>query len=117
MSGTGILLVAAVVLGIAWVVLHAVMVVQGFKTSIGWGLVALLVPLGSLAFAFAKSGRKALAAAFLVSFLGWVVCGGIVSYLTAQAALEAVDAGRKGMDEFDKQTQDLDNLDNIDLKL
>lgn len=117
MSTTGILLVIAVILAIVWFILHIVMIVQGFKTSVGWGLVALFVPLGSLAFAFAKSGRKGLAVIFLVSFLGAAACGGVASYLTAKAVAEAAGAGKKGMQEFDEQIQDLDKVDNIDLKL
>jgi len=115
MSTTGILLVVAVLFAIVWIVLHVVMVVQGFKASAGWGLVALLVPLGSLAFAFAKSGRRVLAAVFLVSFLGAVACGCIASYLTAKAVAEAAGASEKGMQEFDKQIQDLENLGDIKL--
>ena len=117
MSTTGILLVIAVILGIVWTVLHVVMIVQGFKTSVGWGLFALFVPFGSLVFAFAKSGRMGLAAIFLVSFLGAAACGGVASYLTAKAVAEAAGVGEKGMQEFDKQIQDLDKVDNIDLKL
>jgi hypothetical protein len=117
MSTTGVLLVIALILGIVWAILHIVMIVHGFKTSAGWGLVALLVPLGSLVFAFAKSGRKGLAGIFLVSFIGAAACGGVASYLTAKAVAEAAGAGEKGMQEFDKQIQDLDKVDNIDLKL
>ena len=115
MSTTGILLVIAVIFAIVWTILHVVMIVQGFKVSAGWGLIALLVPLGSLAFAFAKSGRRGLAAIFLVSFLGAAACGCVASYLTAKAVAEAVGAGEKGMQEFDKQIQDLENLGDIKL--
>jgi uncharacterized membrane protein len=115
MSLTGILVIAAVVLGVVCVVLHVVMVVQGFKASIGWGLVALLVPLGSLAFAFVRSGRRWLAALFLVAFVGASACGGAASYLTAKAMAEAAGASAKGMQEFDQQIQDLENMG--DLKL
>ena len=115
MSMTGILLVAAAVFGIIWFVLHVVMIVLGFRTSVGWGLVALFVPLGSLAFAFAKSGRKALAALLLLSLVGAVACGGVTCYLTAKAIAEAAGAGEQGMQEFDKQIQDLGNLDDIKL--
>ena len=44
MSLTGVLLIVAVICGLVWVVLHVVMIVHGFKTSAGWGLVALFVP-------------------------------------------------------------------------
>ena len=115
MSSTGILVATALVCGFVWFVLHIVMIVQGFKTSAGWGLVALLVPLGSIVFAFAKSGRGALAAILLVSFVGAAGCGGVASYLTAKAVADAADAGKKGMQEFDKQIQDLENLDDIKL--
>jgi len=73
------------------------------------------VPFGSLAFALARSGRRALASIFLVSLLGWAVCGGIVSYLNAKAAAEAAASNEKGMQEFDKQIQDLENLGDIKL--
>jgi uncharacterized membrane protein len=115
MSSTGILLVIAIVCGIASLVLHVVMVVQGFKRSAGWGVVALLVPLGSLAFALARSGRRALAVVFLLTFLGAAVCGGVASYLTARAVAEAAAAGAQGLKEFDQQVQDLENLDDIKL--
>ena len=123
MSTTFILFVIAAICAIVWTILHVVMIVQGFKTSVGWGLVALLVPLGSLVFAFAKSGRKGLAAIFLVSFLGAAACGGVASWQTMKAYYDpaaikaAEDANKKGMQEFDKQIQDLDKVDNIDLKL
>jgi len=115
MSLTGVLLIVSVICGLVWFVLHIVMIVHGFKTSAGWGLIALFVPLGSLAFAFAKSGRKGLAAIFLASFLGAAGCGGVASYLTAKAIAEAAGAGEQGMHEFDKQIQDLENLDDIKL--
>jgi hypothetical protein len=115
MSSTFVLFLVAAILGVVYVVLHVVMIVQGFKYSAGWGLVALLVPLGSLAFAFAKSGRRGLAAIFLGAFLGAVACGGVASYLTAKAVAAAAGANQKGMQEFDKQIQDLQNLDDIKL--
>jgi len=131
LSGAGLQVVvlfgvAALLLAV-WIVLHVVMIVQGFKTSAKWGLVALFVPFGSLVFAFAKSGRKVLATVFLASFLGATACAGIASCQIASAfstqeadpsvKKAAEEAGRKGMDEFDKQIQDLDKVDNIDLNL
>jgi hypothetical protein len=128
LSGAG--MQVAVLAGIAallfavWLVLHVVMIVHGFKTSLGWGLVALFIPFGSLAFAFAKSGRKVLAGVFLVALLGWIACGACASYQLSSALSAQVDpavkkaseeAGKKGMDEFDKQIQDLENLEDIKL--
>ena len=115
MSLTGILLVAAVVLAAVWLVLHVVMIVLGFRTSVGWGLVALFVPLGCLIFAFAKSGRRALAAILLLTLVGAAACAGAASYLTAKAVAAAASASQQGMQEFDKQIQDLENLDDIKL--
>ena len=131
LSGAG--MQVAVLAGVAallfavWLVLHVVMIVQGFKTSLRWGLVALFIPFGSLVFAFAKSGRKVLAGIFLVALLGWIACGAcascqLSSALSSQAddpaaKKAAEEAGQKGMDEFDKQIQDLDKVDNIDLSL
>lgn len=129
LSGAGmqvaVLLGAAALLAAVWLVLHFVMVVQGFKTSAGWGLAALLVPFGSLAFAFARSGRRALAWALLAAFLGATACGAAGGWQLARAlSLEAVppgalqdadEAGKKGMDEFDEQVQDLGNLEDIKL--
>jgi fructose-specific phosphotransferase system IIC component len=117
MSTTGVLLVIAVIFGIVWIILHVVIIVQGFKTSVGWGLIALFVPLGSHVFAFSRSGRKGLAVIFLVALLGAAACGSVASYLTAKAVAAAVGASVKGMQEFDEQIQDLDKVDNIDLKL
>ena len=129
LSGAGmqvlILGIAALLLCAVWVVLHIVMVVQGFKVSSKWGLASLLLPFGSLVFAFAKSGRRALAAVFLVSFLGGVTCLGffgnearnIFGPQEADPATvkAAEDANKKGMDEFDKQIEDLQNLEDIKL--
>jgi hypothetical protein len=129
LSGAGmrvaVLAGVAALLFAVWLVLHVVMIVQGFKTSPKWGLVALFIPFGSLAFAFAKSGRKVLTGIFLVALLGWIACGWFASCQIANAfsaqaedpatKKAAEEAGKKGMDEFDKQIKDLENLDDIKL--
>jgi len=115
MSSTAVLIVFAVAFGVVYTVLHVAMIVQGFKTSLKWGLIALLVPGGALVFAFAKTNRRKLAVAFLASLIVSAVCGSIACYKTAQAAAAYLEAQGKGMQEFDKQVQDLDNLGNIQL--
>ena len=129
LSGAGMQVAAlagvAALLFAVWLVLHVVMIVHGFKTSPKWGLIALFIPFGSLVFGFAKSGRKVLAGIFLVALLGWIACGScascqIANAFSAQAEDPAMkkaseEAGKKGMDEFDKQIKDLENLDDIKL--
>ncbi len=115
--------IAVALFVVACVVLTIITIVQGFKTSVGWGLICLLVPGGAVVFAFAKTARRALAVALLVSFVGTGV--GVVygSYkiaktlkaLSAAPTDEEKAAVHKGMQEFDKQTKDLDNLDNLQL--
>jgi hypothetical protein len=48
-------------------------VVQAFKTHVGWGIASLLIPLVSLIFALThlNVAKKPL----LVSVVGWVLCG------------------------------------------
>jgi hypothetical protein len=117
MSSTAIFIVFAVAFGVVCLVLHIAMIVQGFKLSVKWGLISLLVPGGAFVFAFAKSGRKKLAIVFLASFIVSAVCGSIACYKTAQAAAAYLKAEAEGtgMKEFDKQVKDLDNLGDIQL--
>ena len=115
--------IVVALLVVVCIVLSIITIVQGFKTSVGWGLICLLVPGGVIVFAFAKSARRALAVALLASFV--LAGAGVVygSYKIAQAvkSLSAAPteaekaAAHKGMQEFDKQTKDLDNLDNLQL--
>lgn len=118
MLSTLILVAICAICTVACVVIQVVMIVQGFKLSVKWGLVSLLVPFGALAFAFAKSGRRKLAVAFLALIVAGAGCGvpGLCRLAKAFAPSdEAAEAGKKGFREFDDKTQDLDNLS--DLKL
>jgi len=118
MSATLILLVVAATCCLVALVVHAVMVVHGFKTSVGWGLACLLVPLASLVFAFTRfsaKGKPVWAGLFLVTLVGGAVCGGIASYQTAQAAIGGEETMKAGMEEFEKATEALDGLEDLQL--
>jgi hypothetical protein len=119
MSTNLILIAVSVVFIVICVVLQIVLIVQGFKVSVKWGFINLLVPFGSLVFAFAKSGRRALAVVFLVSIVIGSACGVPGFYRLAKAFMTSPESGeemgKKGFKEFDDQTQNLDNLN--DLKL
>ena len=120
MSMTLILFVAAALLILVATVFHIIMLVNGFKTSAGWGLVCLLVPFGSLVFAFTKFGggrRKVMAAIFLLAFLGGFGCAGVASYQTAVASIGSAQAMAEGMKEAEQQIQDLEQIEDIQLDL
>jgi hypothetical protein len=117
MSAVFYLFLAGSLLGLVALALHVVMIVLGFRTSAAWGLVALLVPTGSLIFAFARSGRKGLAVALLVSALAGGALAGAAAHLTAQAALGAAETAAVGLKEYEQQTKDLSDVENIELDL
>ena len=120
MSTTLILFMLAVVSWYIATSLHIVMLVHGFKTSTRWGFICLLVPLGSLVFAFKRfggGGRRIAAFAFLLAIVSGVVCAGTASYQTAQAAVGSAEAAAQGMKEFELQIQDLENLEDLQLDL
>lgn len=118
MSATLVLFIAAFALALVATIIHFVMVVHGFKTSTGWGLACLLVPAVSLVFAFAKysgKGKPVLAGLLLVGAIGSGVLGSIASYQTAQAAVGSAEAVAEGLEEFEKATQELDGLEDLQL--
>ena len=120
MSTTLILFVLSAFCWFVATVLHIVMLVHGFKTSTKWGLICLLVPFGSLVFAFKQfggGGRRIAAFAFLLAIIGGGVCAGVASYQTAQAAIGSAEAGAQGMKEAESQIQDLENLEDLQLDL
>jgi hypothetical protein len=117
MSSIFYLFLAGAACGLLALALHVAMVVLGFRTSVKWGLLALLVPAGSLVFAFARSGRRVLAAVFLLAIVGGGALTAVAARLTAEAALGAAETAVEGMQEFDRQTADLSNIENIDLDL
>ncbi len=117
MSAIFYLFLAGALMGLVALALHVAMIVLGFRSSAGWGLVALLVPAGSLVFAFARSGRRKLAAVFLIAILACGALSGIAAHLTALAAIGAAETTAEGLREFDQQTQDLSNVDSIELDL
>jgi len=111
------LFVAGGLLGLLALALHVAMIVLGFRTSVKWGLVGLLVPGGSLVFALARSGRRAMALIFLAAIIG---CAGITAAtacLTARSSIGAVEAAVAGLKEFEAQTEQLTNIESIDLDL
>ncbi len=117
MSVTLILFVAAAVLSIVAMVLHVVMIVQGFKTSVSWGLVGLFVPLGSLIFGFARSGRPVMAGVLFVAIAGSGTCWGVASHKQAQALIGADETAAQGMQELENQINSPENLDDLQLDL
>jgi len=118
MSITAILFVVAIAFSLVATVLHVALVIKGFKVSVGWGLVSLLVPFGSLIFAFTKleSPQKMIwaTALLLASFIAGI-CWTVASYQTAQAAIGAAEAATKGMSEAAKEINDLEGLDDLQL--
>ena len=61
-----------------------ILIIKGFKTSVAWGLVVLLVPFGVLVFAIANWGVAG--KAFLGNLLGGILmCAGIGIQVKAQA--------------------------------
>ncbi|HUT76717.1 MAG TPA: hypothetical protein VM285_03465 [Polyangia bacterium] len=117
MSAIFYLFLAGALCGLAALALHVAMIVLGFRTAAKWGLIGLFVPAGSLVFAFARSGRRGLAAVFLLAVLGCGVMAGIASHLTAQAAIGATETAAEGLKEFDRQTDELSKVENLDLDL
>ncbi len=120
MSITLILFLLSVVCWFFATVLHLVMLVHGFKTSTKWGLICLLVPLGSLVFAFKRfgvGGRRIAAFVFLLAIVSGGVCAGVASYQTAQAAIGSEEAAAQGMKEAEIQIQKLENLEDLQLDL
>ncbi len=120
MSITLTLFILSVIFWFIATVLHIVMLVHGFKTSTKWGLICLLVPLGSLVFAFRQfggGGRRIAAFVFLLAIVSGGVCAGVASCQTAQAAFGSAEAGAQGMKEADIQIQELENLEDLQLDL
>ncbi|MBW2276784.1 MAG: hypothetical protein JRF63_04785 [Deltaproteobacteria bacterium] len=121
MSATFFLFLAGWILGLLAFGFHVAMIVQGFKTSVRWGLICLLLFfLGSVVFAFAKFGggkRRVLAVVYLICFLGFSVLNGVAAYQTAQAAAGAEEAAAEGMQEAEKQIDDLSKVEDIQLDL
>ena len=118
MSLTFFLFLFGGLLGLAALVIHFVLLVQGFKTSVGWGLIVLLLgALGGLIFAFGKWGRRVWAVIYLVALLGSGALIGVAAYQTAQAAIGAAETTAEGMKEAEAQIEDLSNMDNIQLDL
>jgi len=121
MSATFFLFLAGGILGLFALAFHIAMIVQGFKTSVGWGLVCLFLGgLGSLVFAFAKWGggkRRVWAVIYLVAILGCGALGSVAAYQTAQAAAGAEEAAAEGMQEAEQQIEDLSQVEDIQLDL
>jgi hypothetical protein len=117
MSAIFYLFLAGALCGLVALALHVTMIILGFRTAAKWGLICLFVPAGSLVFAFVRSGRRGLAAVFLLALLGCGVMAGIASHLTAQAAIGAAETTAEGLKEFDRQTAELSDVENIDLDL
>lgn len=118
MSLTFFLFLFGGLLGLATLVVHFVLLVQGFKTSVGWGLIVLLLgALGGLIFAFGKWGRRGWAVIYLVALLGSGALLGVAAYQTALAAAGAAETTAAGMQEAEEQIEDLSNVENIQLDL
>jgi hypothetical protein len=121
MSATFFLFLFGGILGLFALAFHVAMIVHGFKTSIGWGLICLLLGgLGSLIFAFAKFGggsRRIWAVVYLVSVLGSGALMSVAAYQTAQAAIGAEEAAAEGMKEVEAQIDDLSKVEDIQLDL
>jgi FtsH-binding integral membrane protein len=120
MSITLILFIVSVVCWLVATVLHIVMLVHGFKTSTKWGLICLLVPFGSLVFAFKRfggGGRRIAAFVFLAAMVAGGICAGVASYQTAQAAVGSAEAAAVGMKEAELQIQDIENMEDLQLDL
>jgi hypothetical protein len=121
MSATFFLFLFGGILGLFALAFHIAMIVQGFKTSVGWGLVCLLLGgLGSLIFSFAKFGggkRRVWAVIYLVAVLGCAALFGIAAYQTAQAAIGAEEHAAEGMQEVEQQIEDLSQVEDIQLDL
>ena len=117
MSGTFYLFAAGGLLGLVAFALHVVMIVHGFKVAAKWGLVNLLVPLGSLVFAFAVSDRRKLAVVFAAAILGAAGLVGLAAYRTAETAIDAAKTTADGLAEFEQQTDELSNIENLELDL
>jgi hypothetical protein len=121
MSSTFFLFLFGGVLGLFALAFHVAMIVHGFKTSVGWGLVCLLLGgLGSLIFAFARFGggrRRVWAVVYLVAQLGCGVALSLAARQMAQAAIGADQAAAEGMHEAEKQIDDLSKVDDIQLDL
>ncbi|MFO8072975.1 MAG: hypothetical protein R6V85_13965 [Polyangia bacterium] len=115
------LLAVGVLLGLFALVMHVVMIVQGFKTSSRWGALCLLVPMASLVFAFARFGRRGWAVAFLVAAIGTPAIFGAAGYRYFEQTRRAEAAAEKtagaGFEDFEKQTEDLSNLEDLQLDL
>jgi hypothetical protein len=121
MSATFFMFLFGGILALFAVAFHVAMIVHGFKTSVGWGLICLLLgSLGSLIFAFARFGggaRRVWAVVYLVAILG---CGGLLSvaaYQTAQAQIGADKAAEEGMKEVEAQIDNLSEVEDIQLDL
>ena len=118
MSLTFFLFLFGGLLGLATLVIHIVLLVQGFKTSVGWGvLVLLLGAVGGLIFAFGKWGRRGWAVVYLIALLGCSALLGVAAYQTAMAAVGAAETTAAGMQEAEAQIEDLSNVENIQLDL
>jgi len=121
MSATFFLFLAGGILGLFCAAFHIAMIVQGFKTSVGWGLVCLLLgSIGSLVFAFARFGvgsRRVWAVIYLIAILGCSALVSVAAYQTAQAAAGAEQAAAEGMHEAEQQIDDLSKVEDIQLDL
>jgi hypothetical protein len=123
MSATFFLFLFGGILGLFVVAFHFAMIVQGFKQSVAWGLMCLLavfpIP-ASLIYALTKFGggkRRVWAVIYLVALLGCVSLNSIAAYQTAQAAAGAEEAAAEGMQEAEKQIEDLSQVEDIQLDL
>jgi hypothetical protein len=123
MSATFFLFLFGGVLGLFALAFHIAMIVQGFKTSVGWGLACLLAVLpipASLVFALTMFGggkRRVWAAIYLVALLGCCSLTALAAYQTAQAAVGAEEAAAEGMQEAEQQIEDLSQVEDIQLDL
>ena len=89
-----ILLTASIVFSLGAIVLNIMLIINGFKNSIKLGIIAILAPL----------------------FLGGGISGFyVIAHKTAIDKIGASEVQAKGDKEFEKQKNDLDNLENLDL--
>ena len=113
------LLILVLAVTLLAIVLHIVMVVRAFKRSKGWGLVCLLVPFGSVVYAFLhleSKGRAILAGAFLVALLAAIVLWTVL-LKSGLGWKDDRQADQQGMNEFEEQIKDLENLDDLQIEV
>ncbi|MDD5308193.1 MAG: hypothetical protein PHU25_12800 [Deltaproteobacteria bacterium] len=114
---TTVLLAIALATTLAAIVLHVAVVVHAFQRSVPWGVLALLVPFASVVYAFTRFEvrRRSLWAGLLLGFfLAAGACWLAASMLTAEAYF-GTKTKAAGMNEFDKQVQSLDNIQDLQL--